>query len=267
MWSQLARVKSQSRFAHYGRRTFLDMEHLGPMKTVMEGVSEDLDLTNDPSNSHWVCKGRRSLAVAVNLLRQNKIIAIPTDTVYGLAGIASQTDSIQRLYEIKERSESKPLCISVSGVEDIEIWAVVDHLSPHLLPAILPGPYTVVLKRKPALNPSLNPGVDTVGIRVPRYKFIRHIAYLVGPIALTSANKSNEQSCLAVNEFAELWPKLGGIFHDTAIRNRGYPESRKGSTIVDLSCPDRYKIVRSGVKASALISILRRYGLKPFDSD
>lgn len=245
----------------------MGMEHLGPMKTVMEGVSEDLDLTNDPSNNHWVCKGRRSLAVAVNLLRQNKIIAIPTDTVYGLAGLASQADSIQRLYEIKERSESKPLCISVSGVEDVGTWGVVDHLSPSLLPAILPGPYTVVLRRTAALNPSLNPGVDTVGIRVPQFRFVRNIAYLVGPLALTSANRSNEQSCLAVNEFAELWPQLGGIFHDTAIKNRGYPQSRKGSTIVDLSCPDRYRIVRSGIKASALISILRRHGLKPFDSD
>ncbi|XP_076681908.1 threonyl-carbamoyl synthesis 1 [Andrena cerasifolii] len=243
------------------------MEHLGPMKEVIDGVSEELELTNDPSNNHWVCKGRRSLAVAANLLRQNKIIAIPTDTVYGLAGIVLQTDSIQRLYEIKGRSESKPLCISVSGVEDIGTWGVVDHLSPNLLPAILPGPYTVVLKRTPALNPSLNPGIDTVGIRVPRYRFINNIAYLVGPIALTSANRSNEQSCLAVNEFAELWPQLGGIFHDPAMRNRRYPQSRKGSTIVDLSCPDRYKIVRSGVRASALISALRRYGLKPFDSD
>ncbi|XP_053985464.1 threonylcarbamoyl-AMP synthase [Hylaeus volcanicus] len=227
----------------------------------MNAAMEQLQYV-ESSEKHWICKGKRSLAIAATLLNRNEIVAIPTDTVYGLAGIINNTESIKKLYEIKGRNEKKPISISVSSVADIKHWGYTDHLPPNLLPAILPGPYTVVLERTPDLNPFLNPGISTVGIRVPKFKFINCLSNIVGPLALTSANLSNEPSCLNANEFEILWPKLGGIFYDSRLSSTIREVLRKGSTIVDLTCPYQYRIIRKGVGMPFLTNMLSIYGLK-----
>lgn len=235
------------------------------MSLFMDAAMEETELLKD-SGIHWMCKGRRSIAAAATLLRQDKIIAIPTDTIYGLAGIVSNTSSIKKLYEIKGRDERKPLSISVAGVNNVKDWGIVDHIPPKLLVTILPGPCTLILKRTPALNPAFNPNHDTVGIRVPNFKFINCVADIVGPLALTSANISDQPSCLYASEFENLWPLLGGVFHDSDRFGKAKKGSRKGSTIVDLTVPHRYKIVRSGIGAKFIIQMLEYYGLKR-DSD
>ncbi|XP_078036430.1 threonyl-carbamoyl synthesis 1 [Augochlora pura] len=242
------------------------MEQLGPIGVVSEGAIEELKQLESTSK-HWVSKGKRSISVAVKLLQEGKIIALATDTVYGLACSALNNNAIRRLYEIKGRDERKPLCISVSSVKYIKYWGVVDHLNPDLLTSLLPGPFTFVLKRQPDLNPSLNPGIDTVGIRVPDNSFINCISHIVGPLALTSANVSNKPSCLYPKEFENLWPQLDGIFYDVQESSGKSEFYRKGSTIVDLSVPNYYKIIRMGVNAGLLINRLKRVGLEMLVSD
>ncbi|XP_015435094.1 PREDICTED: yrdC domain-containing protein, mitochondrial [Dufourea novaeangliae] len=232
---------------------------------ALQGATPELEELN--SSKHWICKGKRSMSIAATLLQQNKVIAVPTDTVYGLAAAAMQTDAVRRLYEIKGRDENKPLCISVSKVTQVKHWGVVNHLHRNLLSTILPGPYTIILKRTPALNPDLNPGIDTVGIRVPNSKFINCVSHIIGPLALTSANVSNEPSCLRATEFEKLWPRIDGIFYDVKQVASVKETLRKGSTIVDLSSPNHYKIVRTGIGITYLISILRRFNLTEEKSD
>lgn len=258
MWSQLARLKFCLLLD--GKRT-VSAACLGPMKTLLNSTKKELKMLN-LQDKHWNCRGRRSVAVATTLLQKNLIIAIPTDTVYGLAGVVSNNESIKLLYAIKNRDTNKPLSISVSSVSDIKTWGVTDHLPADLLSSILPGPYTVILKRTPALNPALNPDIDTVGIRVPNFKFINCISKLIGPLALTSANESNEPNCLYASEFEKLWPLIGGIFYDGTIYGRSSELSRRGSTIIDLSQPGCYKVVRKGVNLSHLCNVLNKFRLK-----
>lgn len=245
-----------------GKRTIMSICKLGPMTSFLNAAANEIEVSKNFNNHHWICKGKRSLAIAVTLLQQNEIIAIPTDTIYGLAGIVSSTSSIEKLYEIKNRDKDKPLSISISNVNDIKKWGVVDHLPQDLLPLILPGPITIILKRTPALNPALNPNHDTVGIRIPYFKFINCISAIVGPLALTSANLSNKASCLYASEFENLWPMLGGIFYDSTKFGKSHSKLRKGSTIVDLSKPGYYKIVRAGVRVNGICSILTKFGLQ-----
>ncbi|OAD52949.1 YrdC domain-containing protein, mitochondrial [Eufriesea mexicana] len=230
------------------------------MATFLENASEEIQVLSK-HNKHWTCKGKRSIAIAAKLLEQNEIIAIPTDTIYGLAGTLSST-SIKKLYEIKQRDINKPLSISVNNVKNIKQWGIVDHLSDKMLTQILPGPYTIILKRTAALNPALNPNHDTIGIRVPKYKFINCVSKIVGPLVLSSANISNEKNCLYASEFKHLWPTLGGIFHDSDRYGRSKNSFRKGSTIVDLSEPQCYKIIRHGIGKEYLISLLEQYHLQ-----
>ena len=77
-------------------------------------------------------------------------------------------------------------------------YAVCDDLPPSLLSALLPGAVTVVLRRRPCLNPELNPDADLVGVRVPNHSLSRNLALAAGEaLALTSANISSEPSCLS----------------------------------------------------------------------
>ncbi|KOC68426.1 YrdC domain-containing protein, mitochondrial [Habropoda laboriosa] len=231
------------------------------MTTYLDAAPGEIECLRDFGN-HYVCKGRRSIALAATLLKQDEIVAFPTDTIYGLAGVVSSNTSIEKLYKIKDRDENKPLSISISSVKHIGHWGIIDHIPRGLLTTILPGPYTIILKRTQNLNPAFNPNHDTVGIRVPHFKFINCVAKIVGPLALTSANVSNEPSCLYASEFEHLWPRLGAIFHDSNRFGTSVQSLRKGSTIVDLSEPEYYKIVRFGVGAKSLISFLNSVGLE-----
>ncbi|KAF3427451.1 hypothetical protein E2986_02271 [Frieseomelitta varia] len=231
------------------------------MSVLLNSVEEEIEVLTKYSN-HWMCKGKRSVAVASKLLLENKVVALPTDTIYGLACVVSNADAIEKLYEIKKRDANKPLSICVSNVKNIEKWGVVDHVPYDLLTLLLPGPYTIILKRTPALNPALNPDHDTVGIRIPDYEFINNVTAVTGPLALTSANLSNQSSCLYPSEFQNLWKKLDGIFYDTTKFGKSYNALRRGSTIVDLSKPGYYKIVRAGVGAHEINYALKKYNLQ-----
>lgn len=234
---------------------------VGPMSTFINSAHKEVEALNWHGN-HWMCKGKRTMAAAVALLEKNEIIAIPTDTIYGLACLVSSTSAIEKLYEIKKREVDKPLSICVSNLKDIKTWGIVDHVPISLLSWLLPGPYTIILKRTPALNPALNPNHDTVGIRIPQHKFIRQVAEVAGPLALTSANISNEPSCIYALEFENLWDKLGGIFHHTKQPGKRHNYLRLGSTIIDLTEPGNYKIIRYGVRSKYAESMLKKCNRK-----
>lgn len=234
---------------------------IGPTKKKLKNASSELKLIS-PTEKHWLCGGNRSVAIAATLLQKGKVIAVPTDTIYGLAGLASDVGAIQRLYNIKKRDECKPLAICLSNVDDIAQWAVTDELPSRLLECLLPGPYTIILKRKSSLNPALNSGIDSVGIRIPNSNFMRSVAKIVGPIALTSANVSNEPSSLHPDEFSVLWPELDGIFYPMSKTMKMSEERRVGSTVVNLSQSGCFKIVRCGIAAELISGRLKRAGLK-----
>lgn len=233
---------------------------MGPMKVNMNNAKTELKVFSS-QEKHWFCGGDRSVAMAATLLQEGKVIAVPTDTIYGLAALASDTQAVQRLYDIKKRDDRKPLAICLSNVNDVPMWGVVDELPPRLLERLLPGPYTIILRRTPALNPALNPGTDSVGIRVPNFKFVLSVAKLVGPLALTSANVSNEPSSLHPDEFSSLWPELDGIFYTSVHSKKKQGKRRIGSTVVDLTQPGYYKVVRHGIAADIIIESLKKAGL------
>ncbi|EZA54788.1 YrdC domain-containing protein, mitochondrial, partial [Ooceraea biroi] len=247
-------------------RTIMKPSEMGPMRVKMNKARNELKLI-DKEEKHWFCGGDRSVAMAAELLQQGKVIAIPTDTVYGLACSASNYRAIQRMYEIKRRDENKPLAICLSNVKEIGTWGIVDDIPPRIFTNLLPGPYTMCLRRTAALNSALNPGVETVGIRVPNSNFVRSVAKLVGPLALTSANVSSQPSSFHPDEFKELWPELDGIFYQSRNNRKEIEERRVGSTVVDLSRPGYYRIVRHGIGKDLLVSCLKTIGLNNIEDE
>lgn len=201
-----------------------------------------------------------AISLAVKLIKEGDVIALPTDTVYGLASDAQNPSAISKLYNIKRRNLQKPIAICTYNVADIRNWGIITHLPVGILETLLPGPVTVILKRTPFLNSALNPDETNIAIRVPNNGFICNVVReLKKPIALTSANESNKPSTLHPTEFLSLWPKLDAIFDDGLIGSSG---SRQGSTIVDLTIKDHYNIIRTGSALLNTTYILHQFGLQ-----
>ncbi|XP_053673325.1 threonylcarbamoyl-AMP synthase [Anopheles nili] len=196
---------------------------------------------------------------AAELLANGEVIAIPTDTVYGLACRADNAEAINRLYQIKGRHESKPIAICVANFTSLRTWGQADHLSDALLHKLLPGAVTIVVKKSSKFkNSKLNPASANIGIRIPKYKFIQDVCSILQlPIALTSANVSADKSTLNIHEFQALWCKLGAVFDGGQL---GLSENqRAASTVIDLTEKDRYSIIREGVAVERTIKIVEKY--------
>lgn len=201
-----------------------------------------------------------SVKLAVSLLEDGHIIALPTDTVYGLACDVQNTKALSALYAIKKRDSIKPIAICVDHIKDISQWGITDYIPNELLQDLLPGPVTVVLNRTKKLNPALNPHTNKVGVRIPNCEFIHNIVNKLGrPLALTSANFSNKPSCLSTEEFKPLWPYLAAVFDGGTIG--GDLIERSGSTVVDLSVKGQFIIIRKGSALSDTVKILLKHGL------
>ena len=196
---------------------------------------------------------------AAEYLKGDNVIAVPTDTLYGLACLSQSSEALRKLYEIKARDQSKPVAICVPKPEDISLWGRLT-VTASLLDELLPGPVTLVFERSERLNPNLNPGTRLVGVRVPDSPFIRQLTELCSePLALTSANISGAQSTLAVEEFSNIWAKVKAVYNSGPIPDS--PVARLGSTVVDLSVPGIYHIIRDGCARHRTVETLQRHGL------
>ncbi|XVF46354.1 hypothetical protein PTKIN_Ptkin03bG0020400 [Pterospermum kingtungense] len=171
----------------------------------------------------------------------------------------SSAEAVDRIYEIKGRKHTSPLAICVGDVPDIKRFAVTGHLPHGLLDSLLPGPVTVILGRGESsiLETSLNLGLGSIGVRVPDCDFIRIIARgAESALALTSANLSGQPSSVSIKDFENLWEHCAYVYDGGVL-----PAGRAGSTVVDLTKPGRYRILRPGSAKEETVAILQKYSL------
>jgi L-threonylcarbamoyladenylate synthase len=133
---------------------------------------------------------------AAELLRAGEVVALPTETVYGLAANALDPQAVAKIYTLKGRPAHNPIIVHVDGLEMarrcVREWpATVEHLAG----AFWPGPLTVVLPRATTIPDLVTAGGDTVGVRWPQHPFMRAVIRECGfPLAAPSANLSNRLS-------------------------------------------------------------------------
>ena len=133
---------------------------------------------------------------AAELLRAGEIVALPTETVYGLAANALNAEAVARIYEIKGRPARNPIIVHVASIAMAERcvreWPPV---AAQLAAAFWPGPLTLVLPRAPEIPEVVTAGGDTVGLRWPSHPFMQAVIRECGfPLAAPSANLSNQIS-------------------------------------------------------------------------
>jgi len=137
--------------------------------------------------------GPEQIRQAADVLRSGGLVAMPTETVYGLAADATNDRAVARVYEAKGRPAINPLIIHVAGIDMARRYAVFSPLAERLAAAFWPGPLTLVLPRRKDGHLSLlaGAGLDTVALRSPAHEVARAlIAAADRPLAAPSANRS-----------------------------------------------------------------------------
>lgn len=130
---------------------------------------------------------------AVRALAQGLPIAIPTDTVYGLAVDPFRTGATDRIFAAKRRPRDVSLPVLVTGVEQaLSVATAVPALALELMARYWPGPLTIVIPAKPGLGADLGDDDVTVGVRAPDHPVPLALCAAVGPLATTSANRHGE---------------------------------------------------------------------------
>jgi L-threonylcarbamoyladenylate synthase len=176
------------------------------------------------------------------LLRLDKVGAIPTETFYGLACNPFSQQALERLVAIKGREEGKPILLLLGRLDDLLLVAErVPPLGLKLIKLFWPGPLTLVLPAKKNLPELITAGTGTVGVRLSSLKLTRKVAQAFGgPITGTSANKSNEP---AISDPEELLKKLPDL---DFILDAGKTEGKTPSTVVFV-VKNRLELIREGV--------------------
>lgn len=154
---------------------------------------------------------REAVAEAVELLDQGEVVALPTETVYGLAASALNADAVARVFEVKERPSFDPLIVHIGRKGDLkevaEVPEEITELVNELIEAHWPGPLTLVLPKKPEIPDLVTSGLDTVAVRLSAHEVMREVAKNHGPIAAPSANRFGRISPTSAQAVLE---ELGG---------------------------------------------------------
>jgi L-threonylcarbamoyladenylate synthase len=182
------------------------------------------------------------LAAAAEVLRRGGLVALPTETVYGLA-CALEPEALDRLRNAKRRSAAKGLALVVETLEQALPIAVIPPAAALLAERFWPGPLTLVLAVRPgvALPRAVTGGSGMVGIRVPDHPVPRRLASALGPLPTTSANLSGEPEALTAGAVVAALGEAVELILDGGPSPGGVP-----STVVALSAQGDLRLIRAG---------------------
>ncbi|WP_455478612.1 L-threonylcarbamoyladenylate synthase [Bartonella sp. B10] len=183
-----------------------------------------------------------SIKKAVTLLEQGKLVALPTETVYGLAGDATNGKAIASIFSTKRRPEFNPLIVHVSSINMAECYVEIDCLSRRLMEIFWPGPLTFVLplKARHNIHSLTTSGLNTLAVRFPDSSFVEVIQCLGRPLAAPSANRSGRLSPTSADAvFASLGSSV------PLILDGGVSKIGLESTIIKV-CDENVYLLRPG---------------------
>jgi L-threonylcarbamoyladenylate synthase len=189
-------------------------------------------------------------AAAIATLRAGGVVALPTDTVYGIAVALETPGGVDRLFAVKRRAPDKGIMLLLESIAQADSIGVMSPAAAALANAFWPGGLTIVVFQRPgvALPPALTRGGPTIGLRVPGHDAPRAFAAAVGPLPATSANVSGLPEARDAGEILE---QLGDAID--LILDGGPADGGPASTVVDCS-RERPTILREGAIPSTRVA-------------
>lgn len=193
-----------------------------------------------------------AIAEAAERLQNGGLVALPTETVYGLGANALDTQAVAQIFAAKGRPSTNPLIVHVADVEAAR--ALVSEWPPlaeKLAQAFWPGPLTLVLPKADTVPSIVTAGGQTVGVRVPAHPVALELLHAAGvPIAAPSANRSEEVSPTTAQHVAD---SLGEFVDDLLILDGGPCSVGLESTVLDVTTGDVPRILRPGMVTAQML--------------
>ena len=187
----------------------------------------------------------QDILTAAAILREGGLVAMPTETVYGLAANALDGFAVSRIFEAKGRPMDNPLIVHVADVSDIERLGLVSDFPEKaraLADAFWPGPLTIIMKKGGVIPDEVSAGLDTVAIRIPSHPDARRLMRASGlALAAPSANTSGRPSPTTAQHVAD---DMDGRIE--AILDGGSAEVGVESTVITLAA-DTPRVLRPGI--------------------
>lgn len=175
----------------------------------------------------------------VDILKNNGVISVPTDTVYGVCARINSKKAHDNLILVKNRPETKPFPVMCANEEQIKGIAIVNEKAEKIIKSFMPGPITIVLNKKETVPDYVTNGKKTIAIRMATSKTLEKIILSLGaPIFMSSANQSGEKTSESLEEIEKNCPKINGILE-------GKIKLGVGSTIIDCTS-EKIKVLREG---------------------
>ncbi|HHT16142.1 MAG TPA: threonylcarbamoyl-AMP synthase [Papillibacter sp.] len=197
-----------------------------------------------------------NISAAAEIIRRGGLVAVPTETVYGLAANGLDEHAVEKIYDVKNRPETKPISLLVSSMGDAERFCRdIPAIAYRLAEFFWPGPLTMVLLRGGAVPDTVTAGGETVGVRCPDHEKTLALIRAAGvPLAAPSANLSGAPSPKCAQDVLDVFDGKIDAVIDGGVCALGIE-----STVVDLTVtPPR--IVRQGGLARE--DIERALGMK-----
>jgi L-threonylcarbamoyladenylate synthase len=195
---------------------------------------------------------RVSVEQCIEILNTDGVVALPTETVYGLAARIDSPTAIQKIFSIKQRPADHPLIVHIADINDVYRYAteIPDYL-PKLIATFWPGPLTVILKKHDSISPLITANQATVAMRMPNHVIALDIIKRLGtPLVAPSANRFCQTSPTCA-EHVEM--SLG---EDVAVVDGGNCSIGIESTIIDATHEDRIYLLRpSNITAEQIANI------------
>lgn len=201
---------------------------------------------------------RENIEEAAKLIQSGELVAVPTETVYGLAGNGLDADAVEKIYEVKGRPQVKPLALMVPDSGAMELYCEdVPKQAKLLAEKFWPGPLSIVLKSKNSVPDIVRAGGETVSLRCPKHELtLRLLRQAKLPLAAPSANPSGEESPKNAERVMQYFD--GKI---SAVIDGGECGIGTESTIIDMSAAP-FKILRQGALPEEKISAALAENLK-----
>lgn len=190
---------------------------------------------------------------AAELLKAGDLVAVPTETVYGLAANASDSDAVKKIFAAKGRPSDHPLIVHISSIREISNWAVNVPEQAYLLgEAFWPGPLTLLLEKAPWVPMEVTGGHHTIALRVPAHPIMQKLLLLT-ELAL-AAPSANLYQYVSATTASHVYRGLGGKIH--AILDGGPCAIGVESTIVDVRNQQPHILRFGPITANDIKSVL-----------
>ena len=164
---------------------------------------------------------QNELDEAAKLLKEGKVIAFPTETVYGLGVVYDDQKAYDSLCQVKRRPPEKPFTLMLADIKEVEKYADLNKQAKALVKAFMPGQFTLITKAKEGLPAWCVSNTGNVGIRIADYDLIRDLIRKTGkPLLVPSANRSGEQPATTTYDVVKIFgEELAAVVEGESISN------------------------------------------------